>query len=71
ASDVYKNQTHHQLDKENSLINQQLAALTAQVNNLSQGVAEYNDAIAKEKPAGAVPNDLLDARDEAGRKLSE
>ncbi|MBN0023944.1 flagellar hook-associated protein FlgK, partial [Pseudomonas aeruginosa] len=39
--------------------------------NLSQSVAEYNDAIAKAKSAGAVPNDLLDARDEAVRKLSE
>ncbi|WP_438810534.1 FlgK family flagellar hook-associated protein, partial [Pseudomonas aeruginosa] len=46
-------------------------ALTSQVNNLSQSVAEYNDAIAKAKSAGAVPNDLLDARDEAVRKLSE
>ncbi len=65
------NTLYDQLDKQNSLINQQLGALTSQVNNLSQSVAEYNDAIAKAKSAGAVPNDLLDARDEAVRKLSE
>ena len=54
----------------NSLINQQLGALASQVNHLSQSVASYNDAIAKAKSAGAVPNDLMDARDEAVRKLS-
>ena len=64
------NTLYDQLDKQNSLINQQLGALTSQVNNLSQSVAEYNDAIAKAKRR-AVPNDLLDARDEAVRKLSE
>ncbi|TAI79841.1 flagellar hook-associated protein FlgK, partial [Klebsiella pneumoniae] len=62
---------YDQLDKQNSLINQQLGALASQVNHLSQGVASYNDAIAKAKSAGAVPNDLMDARDEAVRKLSE
>ncbi|WP_121201105.1 FlgK family flagellar hook-associated protein, partial [Pseudomonas aeruginosa] len=62
---------YDQLDKQNSLINQQLGALASQVNHLSQSVASYNDAIAKAKSAGAVPNDLLDARDEAVRKLSE
>lgn len=59
------------MDKQNSLINQQLGALASQVNHLSQSVASYNDAIAKAKSAGAVPNDLMDARDEAVRKLSE
>lgn len=65
------NTLYDQLDKQNSLINQQLGALASQVNHLSQSVASYNDAIAKAKSAGAVPNDLLDARDEAVRKLSE
>ena len=62
---------YDQLDKQNSLINQQLGALASQVNHLSQSVASYNDAIAKAKSAGAVPNDLMDARDEAVRKLSD
>lgn len=65
------NTLYDQLDKQNSLINQQLGALASQVNHLSQSVASYNDAIAKAKSAGAVPNDLMDARDEAVRKLSE
>ncbi|HBO3384349.1 TPA: flagellar hook-associated protein FlgK [Pseudomonas aeruginosa] len=65
------NTLYDQLDKQNSLINQQLGALASQVNHLSQSVASYNDAIVKAKSAGAVPNDLMDARDEAVRKLSE
>ena len=42
------------MDKQNSLINQQLGALASQVNHLSQSVASYNDAIAKAGSAGGA-----------------
>jgi flagellar hook-associated protein 1 FlgK len=65
------NTLYDQLDKQNSLINQQLGALTTQVNSMAASVASYNDAIARARGAGAEPNDLLDAREETIRKISE
>lgn len=65
------NTLYDQLDKQNSLINQQLGSLASQVNSLASSVASYNDAIAKAKAAGGQPNDLMDAREETIRKLSE
>lgn len=65
------NTLYDQLDKQNSLINQQLGSLASQVNSLASSVASYNDAIAKAKAAGGQPNDLIDAREETIRKLSE
>lgn len=65
------NTLYDQLDKQNSLINQQLGSLANQVNSLATSVASYNDAIAKAKAAGGQPNDLIDAREETIRKLSE
>ncbi|MHB9797235.1 flagellar hook-associated protein FlgK [Pseudomonas sp. MT3] len=65
------NTLYDQLDKQNSLINQQLGSLANQVNALATSVASYNDAIAKAKAAGGQPNDLIDAREETIRKLSE
>ena len=65
------NTLYDQLDKQNSLINQQLGSLANQVNSLATSVASYNDAISKAKAAGSQPNDLIDAREETVRKLSE
>lgn len=65
------NTLYDQLDKQNGLINQQLSALTTQVNSMAASVASYNDAIARARGAGAEPNDLLDAREEVVRQLSE
>lgn len=65
------NTLYDQLDKQNSLINQQLGALTTQVNSMAASVASYNDAIARARGAGAEPNDLLDAREETIRQISE
>ncbi len=65
------NTLYDQLDKQNSLINQQLSALTTQVNSMAASVASYNDAIARARGAGAEPNDLLDAREETIRQISE
>lgn len=65
------NTLYDQLDKQNGLINQQLSALTTQVNSMAASVASYNDAIARARGAGAEPNDLLDAREEVIRQMSE
>ncbi|MDT9702831.1 hypothetical protein RMT89_44875, partial [Streptomyces sp. P17] len=40
-------------------------------NQLATSIASYNDAIAIASANGRAPNDLLDAREEAVRKLSE
>ncbi|MCJ8167963.1 flagellar hook-associated protein FlgK [Atopomonas sediminilitoris] len=65
------NTVYEQLDKQNSFVNQQLVAVTDKVNRLSASVAQYNDAIALAKANGKEPNDLLDAREEVMRQLSE
>ncbi len=65
------NTMYDQLDKQNTLINQQMGALTTQVNSMAASVASYNDAIARARGAGAEPNDLLDAREETIRQISE
>ena len=65
------NSVHEQLSTQNRFINQQMTTVAQQVTRLAQSVAGYNDAISKAAANGAAPNDLLDARDEAIRKLSE
>ncbi|SDO26061.1 flagellar hook-associated protein FlgK [Pseudomonas jinjuensis] len=65
------NTLYDQLDKQNGLINQQLGSLASQVNALASTVAGYNEAILKTVATGVAPNDLLDAREEAVRQLSE
>ncbi len=65
------NSVHQQLSTQNRFINQQMTTVAQQVTRLAQSVAGYNDAIAKAAANGAAPNDLLDARDEAIRQLSE
>lgn len=64
------NTLYDQLDKQNTLINQQLGALTGQINSLATSVGSLNDAIARTKAAGADPNDLIDQRDQAIKQLS-
>ncbi|MFA5679377.1 MAG: flagellar hook-associated protein FlgK [Pseudomonas sp.] len=65
------NSVHQQLSTQNRLINDQMGNIAQQVTRLAQSVAGYNDAITKAAANGAMPNDLLDARDEAIRQLSE
>src|SRR5690606_12561708 len=64
------NSVHQQLSTQNQFISQQMTGVTQQVSRLAQSVAGYNDASAKASANGSVPNDLLDARDEAIRELS-
>ncbi|CEA06248.1 flagellar hook-associated protein FlgK [Pseudomonas saudimassiliensis] len=65
------NSVHQQLDTQNRFLNQQMTGITEQVSRLAQSVAGFNEAISKAAANGAMPNDLLDARDEAIRQLSE
>ena len=59
------------LTVQNQFIGEQIGTLTGQVNRLATSIAAYNDSIAKAAANGKQPNDLLDARDEAIRQLSE
>lgn len=64
------NSAQDQLSAQNRFINEELTSIAQQVTRLASSVAGYNDAIAKAAANGAMPNDLLDARDEAIRELS-
>ncbi len=64
------NTVYDRLYEQNQFINKQLSAVTDQVNQLATSIAGYNEAIAVAAANGKTPNDLLDARDEAIRKLS-
>ncbi len=65
------NTIYDRLYEQNAFINKQLSAVTDQVNQLAGSIASYNNAIAVAASNGQQPNDLLDAREEAVRKLSE
>lgn len=65
------NTIYDRLYEQNAFINKQLSAVTDQVNQLATSIAGYNNAIAVAGANGQQPNDLLDAREEAVRKLSE
>lgn len=64
------NTVYDRLYEQNAFINKQLSAVTDQINQLAGSIAGYNDAIAVAASNGQQPNDLLDAREEAVRKLS-
>lgn len=63
----------NRLNSQMENIDVELAASVAAINSLSQGLAELNQSIAVAIGAGQgdLPNNLLDARDEALRELSE
>jgi len=65
------NTIYDRLYEQNAFINKQMSAVTDQVNQLATAIAGYNNAIAVAAANGNAPNDLLDAREEAVRKLSE
>lgn len=65
------NTVHQRIDEQNQYINKQMGSIADQVNRLAGTIAGYNDAIATARGSGAEPNDLLDAREEAVRELSE
>ncbi|TWI53571.1 flagellar hook-associated protein 1 FlgK [Pseudomonas duriflava] len=65
------NSVYDRLDDQNQFLNKQMSSIADQVNNLAVSISQYNDRITQIKPSGQSPNDLLDARDEAIRQLSE
>ncbi|QIB51627.1 flagellar hook-associated protein FlgK [Pseudomonas sp. OIL-1] len=65
------NNVGQRLTAQNEFIGQQMGTVTDQVSRLASNIASYNNSIAKASAQGAQPNDLLDARDEAIRQLSE
>jgi len=64
---------HNSLDETNLKLNSQITDIASQINTLARSVAQINSDIgyAATLPEGQRPNDLLDKRDEALRKLSE
>ena len=52
-------------------INTRLSTAIAEVNSLSAAIASVNEQIALHSASGAVPNDLLDQRDQLIRQLNE
>jgi flagellar hook-associated protein 1 FlgK len=64
------NTVYDRINEQNGFINTQMTAITDQVNRLATSIAGFNDAIAIASANGQQPNDLLDAREEAIRKLS-
>jgi flagellar hook-associated protein 1 FlgK len=57
-----------QLDQQT---NQQISAAVDSINSLAKSIADLNGQIQKGYAGGAVPNDLLDARDQAVSQLSQ
>src|SRR5690606_20127318 len=64
------NSAQDQLSAQNRFINEEVTPIAQQVARVARSVAGYTEAIARAGANGAVPNDLLDARDEAIRELS-
>ncbi|HWV13790.1 MAG TPA: flagellar hook-associated protein FlgK [Cellvibrio sp.] len=52
-------------------VNSEIATVTSQLGSLAKSIASLNQAIAVQRTSGAEPNDLLDKRDEALRKVAE
>jgi flagellar hook-associated protein 1 FlgK len=59
-----------QLASQNTSINGNLTNMADQVNNLAATVAQLNQKITEVTSSGGMPNELLDARNEAVRQLS-
>ena len=67
------NTLYDRLEETGKGIDNEIGTITGQVNALAKSVANLNQSIAEKNASasGAEPNDLLDQRDEALRKLSE
>lgn len=66
-------QLSSRLEQQSQTIDQQLSAAVSEINSLSRGISELNEAITIATGAGQgdMPNTLLDQRDELLRQLSE
>lgn len=61
------------LNEQNDAANKQIATITDEINTLTRGIAELNDALNKAQatPNGDLPHNLLDDRDKLLLELSE
>ena len=64
------NTLYDRLLEQNDFANSQMKSVTDQINQIAGSIATMNSAIVGASATGQVPNDLLDARDEALRQLS-
>ncbi|AZD28338.1 flagellar hook-associated protein FlgK [Pseudomonas chlororaphis] len=65
------NSVSSQLNEQNANINGNLSSMADQVNKLAATVAQLNQKISEVSSGGGMPNDLLDARNETLRQLSQ
>lgn len=67
------NTLHGRLDETAKGVDNEIGTVMGQINALAKSVANLNQSIAEKNASGSggQPNDLLDQRDEALRKLSE
>lgn len=65
------NTLHDRLTSIDKGVNGEIATVTAQLGSLAKSVASLNQAIATQRSANAEPNELLDQREEALRKIAE
>lgn len=67
------NNLHQRLGEIEKSVNTEVRAITSQVNSLASSIASLNQSIGELRASGngSQPNDLMDKRDEALRKLSE
>ncbi len=65
------NTVQERLSTQTQFIGEQMGTMANQVSRLATTIAGYNDSIERAAANGSQPNDLLDARDEAVRQLSE
>lgn len=67
------NTLYERLQESEKSVNSEIGTLVGQVNALAKSIAQLNQSIAEKNASGSggQPNDLLDQRDEALRKLSE
>jgi len=67
------NTLYERLQESEKSVNSEIGTLVGQVNALAKSIAQLNQSIAEKNVSGTggQPNDLLDQRDEALRKLSE
>ena len=64
------NSLYSTLSDQQSLLSKQMGSTVDQINQLASTIAKLNGSISGASAQGSQPNDLLDARDEAIRKLS-
>lgn len=64
------NTLYDRLMEQNNFANSQMKTVTDQINQIATSIGSLNEAITRAGSNGPVPNDLLDARDEALRQLS-